>query len=102
MTVATRMAYLWQLMTPLQHTYFSYQETCIWTLYIKHLEQCFTANKIENADQQRAILLSVCGPAIYQIIRNLVSPKKPTEFKIDKLIDIVQNHHDPTPSAALQ
>ena len=64
--------------------------------------QYFAANKIENADQQRAILLSVCGPATYRLIRNLVSPKKPTEFKIDELIDIVRKHHDPKPSAIVQ
>ena len=78
----------------------SSQET--WTVYVERLEQYFAANKIENADQQRAILLSVCGPATYRLIRNLVSPKKPTEFKIDELIDIVRKHHDPKPSAIVQ
>ena len=76
------------------------QET--WTVYIEHLQQYFAANKIEDADQQRAILLSVCGPASYRLIHNLVSPKKPTEFKIADLIDIVQKHHDPKPSVIVQ
>ena len=31
-----------------------------------------------------------------------MSPKKPTEFKIDELIDIVRKHHDPKPSAIVQ
>ena len=61
----------------------SLQET--WTVYAEHLEQYFAASKIENADQQRVILLSVCGPATYRLIQNLVSPKKPTGFKIDEL-----------------
>ena len=78
----------------------SLQETR--TVYAKHLEQYFAANKIENADQQRAIFLSVCGPATYRLIQNLVSPKKPTEFKIDELIDIVRRHYDPKPSAIMQ
>ena len=97
MTVATRI-------TMATHgtiaAFSSSQETC--TVYVERLEQYFAANKIENADQQRTILLSVCGPATYQLIRNLVSPKKPTEFKIDELIDIVRKHHDPKPSAIMQ
>ena len=78
----------------------SSQET--WTVYIERLEQYFAANKIEDADQQRAILLSVCGPATYRLIRNLVSPKKPMELKIEDLITIVQKHHDPKPSMIVQ
>ena len=74
----------------------------IWTVYVEHLQQHLAANKIEDADQQRAILLSICGPATYRLIRNLVSPKKPTEFKIADLIDIVQKHHDPKPSLIMQ
>ena len=44
----------------------SLQET--WTVYAKRLEQYFAANKIEDADQQRAVLLSVCGPATCWLI----------------------------------
>ena len=65
----------------------SSQET--WTVYVKRLEQYFAANKIEDADQQKAILLSVCGPATYQLIHNLVSSKKPTELKMGDLIAVV-------------
>ena len=67
----------------------SSQET--WTVYVEHLEQYFAAIKIEDADQQKAILLSVCGPPTYRFICNLVSPKKPTELKIADLIAVVQH-----------
>ena len=66
----------------------SSQET--WTVFIERLEQYFEANKIEDTKQQRVILLSVCGPATYRLIRNLVSPKKPTKLKIEDLITVVQ------------
>lgn len=36
-----------------------------WTVYVECLEQYLAANRIEDADQQRAVLLSVCGPAVY-------------------------------------
>ena len=55
-TVATRilMAYLGTMAE-----FSSSQES--WTAYVECLVQYLAANKIEDADQQRAILLSVCG-----------------------------------------
>ena len=77
--------------------FFSAQET--WAPYIEHLEQYLAANKVEDADQRRAILLSVCGPATYRrLIHNLASPKKPTELKFQDIVDLVTKHHDPKPS----
>ena len=73
-----------------------------WTVYVERLVQYLAANKIEEPDQQRAILLSVCGPATYRLIRNLVSPKKPQEFKFAEIVELVQKHHDPKPSVIVQ
>ena len=50
--------------------------------------QYLAANKIEDADQQRAVLLSTT----YRLIRNFVSPKKPTEFKFTEIVEVVQKH----------
>ena len=66
------------------------------------MEQYLVANKIEDPDQQRAILLSVCGPTTYQLICSLVSPKKPAELKFKEIAEIVQKHHDPKPSVIVQ
>ena len=68
----------------------SSQET--WTAYVERLEQYLAANKIEDADQQKAILLSVCGSATYRLICSLVSPKKPAEFKFKEITETVQKH----------
>ena len=73
-----------------------------WMAYVERLVQYLATNKIEDADQRRAILLSVCGPATYRLIRNLVSPKKPTELKFAEIVEIVQKHHDPKPSVIVQ
>ena len=78
----------------------SSQET--WTAYVECLEQYLTANKIEDPDQQRAILLSVCSPATYRLIRSLVSYKKPAELKFKDIAESVQKHHDPKPSVIVQ
>ena len=37
-----------------------------WTAYCERLEQYFTANDVDDAGKQRAILLSGCGAATYQ------------------------------------
>ncbi len=47
-----------------------------WTSYT---ERHFEANDVYSAEKQRAILLiSGCGASTYQLIRDLVSPAKPT------------------------
>ena len=69
---------------------------------MERLVQYLAANKIEGPDQQRTILLSVCGPATYRLIRNLVSPKKSQEFKFAKIVEIMQKHHNPKPSVIVQ
>ena len=45
-----------------------------WTAYCERLEQYYLANDVDAAEKKRAILLSVCGASIYQLIRNLVAP----------------------------
>ena len=72
-----------------------------WTCYTERLENYFLANKIaaEAADQRRAILLSVCGPTTYQLIRNLVQPDAPSTKAYDALVKLVKDHLSPKPSA---
>ena len=65
-----------------------------WTSYIECLKQYLAANKVEDADQHRAILLSICGPVTYWLIRNLASPKKPTELKFQDIVDLITKHYD--------
>ena len=43
------------------------------------------ANGIEDATKRRAILLSVCGSATYQLILDLLSPTKPTDKSFAEL-----------------
>ena len=72
--------------------------------YTERLDLYFTANGIapDAAEQRRAILLSVCGPATYQLIRNLVSPAKPTDKTFAELVALVKEHQQPTPSFIVQ
>ena len=72
-----------------------------WTCYTERLENYFIANKIDAgaADQRRAILLSVCGPTTYQLIRNLVQPDAPTTKSYAALVKLVKDHLSPKPSS---
>ena len=63
-----------------------------WQTYSERLEQYFLANDVEAPEKQRAILLSVCGPATYQLIRNLAAPQKPSEvWHSPAMLKIVQS-----------
>ena len=73
-----------------------------WTSYTERLQRYFTANDVDNADKQHAILLSACGLSTYQQIRNLVGPAKPTDKSFTQLVELVQTHRHPPPSVTVQ
>ena len=52
------------------------RDTDDWTAYCERLQQYFVANDIKDDGKKRAVLLSVCGTASYQLIRSLVAPCK--------------------------
>lgn len=75
-----------------------------WVSYMEQLEQYFAANDIAagDAEKRRAILLSVCGPTTYQLIRSLVSRAKTTDHSYTQLVRLIREHQHPTPSFIVQ
>lgn len=73
-----------------------------WISYTERLEFYFVANGIEDPTKRRAILLSVCGSSTYQLIRDLLSPTKPTDKTFAELVALVQEHQQPAPSFIVQ
>ena len=74
-----------------------------WVLFVERLDQYFVANGIsEEENKRRAILLSCCGAATYQLIRNLVAPNKPTDKAYVEIVEVVKAHHQPRPSTIVQ
>ena len=69
-----------------------------WPSYADRLEQYFAANEIKDEEKIWAILLSVCGPSTYRLMRNLCTPSKPTEKSYFDLVKLVTDHFNPTPS----
>ena len=73
-----------------------------WVSYIERLKQYFIANDIKGEERQRAVLLSICGASTYQLIRNVVSPAKPTEKTFDEIVATMKEHYFPKPSVTMQ
>ena len=69
------------------------------TSYSERLEHYFTANDISSTDKKRAILLTVCRSATYQL---LIQPSKPSDKPYDKLIETLTRHYSPKPSPIIQ
>ena len=67
-----------------------------------HLEQFFQANGIGDEGIRRAVLLSVCGGSVYQSIRNLVAPGKPSNKSFSELVKLFRTHFCPSPSVTVQ
>ena len=48
-----------------------------WEVYIERLEHYFEANDVP-ADKKRSVFLRVCGAATYSLVRDLLTPVKPS------------------------
>ena len=68
-----------------------------WHQYQEKLEQYFVANGIPE-EKRRAVLLSTCGRATYQLISNLLAPDKPAMVAYDTICNKLKGHLDPSPA----
>ncbi|KAI7797170.1 hypothetical protein IRJ41_014565, partial [Triplophysa rosa] len=73
-----------------------------WEEYTEILEQFFVANEIDDEGKQRAILISVVGAQTYSVMRNILSPTKPSERSYQQLVTMLKDHFNPQPSEIVQ
>ena len=73
-----------------------------WRSYTERLQNYFIANDIKSEAKQRAILLSVCGPRTYKLIRSLLSPKEPKDTSLADIVKQMTDHYQPKPSIIVQ
>lgn len=73
-----------------------------WVAYIERLTQYFIANDVTDADKKRAILLRHCGAHTYQLLRNLLTPAKPSEKSFDEIVAALKDYWQPKPSEIVQ
>jgi hypothetical protein len=74
-----------------------------WQLYQERLEQFFIVNKVTDASEKRAILLSACGRKTFHLVSGLLAPKKTSETTA--FADIcakLKAHYDPQVSEIVQ
>ena len=55
------------------------------------------ANAVQSAEKKRAVLLSCIGAKVYGVLRNVVSPEKPSEKSFDELTEALREHYSPKP-----
>ena len=79
--------------------YFSEEED--WGQYTERLDNYFGANDVTDGKKKRAILLSVCGPTVYKLMRGLTAPSLPKEKIYKQLTELVSNHRHPKPSGIM-
>ena len=66
------------------------------------MKHYFVANDVADGGKKRSILLSVCGPATYKVIRNLVEDGKLDTTSYDDIVKLVKGYYDPPPSITMQ
>ncbi|XP_042150249.1 uncharacterized protein LOC121838218 [Ixodes scapularis] len=69
-----------------------------WKEYVERIELYCAVNKVLEAVDKRAVLLSCCGQEGYSLISTFVKPLRPPNVEYQVLIDTVQNHIQPKPS----
>ena len=67
-----------------------------WEAYMERVELYCDANDVEE-DKKVSVLLSLIGAKTYNLLRNLVSPAKPSSKTFDDIQKILQNHLKPKP-----
>ena len=69
-----------------------------WEVYTERLDFYFEAHDIAAEERKRSILLSVCGSATYEELRNLVQPASLKDKSYKDLVDIMKKHLNPASS----
>ena len=72
-----------------------------WETYVDRMDEFFVANNVTQATTKRAILNSNVGTTTYQLLANLVSPKKPKELTYDELVEKLIKHYSPAKSSIM-
>ena len=73
-----------------------------WHSYTEYLQNYFIANDIESEAKQCVILLSMCGPHTYKLIRSLLSPQEPKDVSFANIVKQMTDHYQPKPFIIMQ
>ena len=65
-----------------------------WSTYTERLGHYFVVNKVTEAEQKRAILLSVCGPTTLKLIKSLADPSNFLTMTFAELCALVKEYYE--------
>ncbi|KRY82815.1 Transposon Ty3-I Gag-Pol polyprotein [Trichinella pseudospiralis] len=69
-----------------------------WTAYASRLTFFLEANNVTDSAKRRAVLLSSCGGAVFNLIQALISPANPNEKSFDEILFVLEEHFSRRPS----
>ena len=69
--------------------------------YTERLDNYFKANGVTDSKKKHGILLSMCGPTVYKLMRDLTAPSLPKEKTYKQLTELASNHRHPKPSVIM-
>lgn len=72
-----------------------------WSLYCERVELFFKANGIKN-ELKLPTLISLVGDKTYELMVNVTNPMKPAELEYERLVDMVRQHLQPTPTVVAE
>ena len=68
-----------------------------WRLYAQRFEHFLLANGITDNSKRGHLLLALMGNSTFQLLANLVAPKKPGEFSYKQICELLEKHFSPKP-----
>lgn len=68
-----------------------------WQNYIERIKQYYIVNDVKE-ERQTATLITLIGPEAYDVLTDLCSPQSPKGKTFEELVEIFQQHVQPTPS----
>ena len=66
---------------------------------VERLWHFFVMNSIDAAEKKRSVFLAVMGLSVYKLLHTLVSPEKPGDKTLARMMT---KHHNPTPLEMVQ
>ena len=73
-----------------------------WSTYTERLGHYFVVNKVAEAEQKPAILLSVCGPTTFKLIKSLADPSNFLTMTFAELCALVKEYYESLSSLIVQ
>ena len=70
--------------------------------YSERMDLYFAANEIVVEAKKKVTFLTLCGPDLYQLLRSLTAPGKPTDKTYQELTELVSGHLNPKPNVIVE